>query len=92
MHAVAGIGFPQRFFRLLEDNGLKVIPHEFIDHHAFSAQDICFDDELPVLMTEKDAVKCSAYVDGRHWVVPVSAQLDERLLPLLLRKLGKQHG
>jgi len=94
VHAVAGIGHPQRFFRQLEDNGLQVIEHPYPDHHPFAPQDVCFDDELPVLMTEKDAVKCSDFANGRQWVVPVRAQLDERLRPVLLRLLdraGRKH-
>lgn len=77
VHAVAGIGNPQRFFRMLEAAGLEIIPHPFPDHHRYLAADIDFGDAAPVLMTEKDAVKCRTISDGRHWYLPVSARLPE---------------
>ena len=76
VHAVAGIGHPQRFFASLRAAGLQLIEHAFADHHHFSAQDLQFGDALPVLMTEKDAVKCRAFADERAWALPVSAQLS----------------
>lgn len=89
LHALAGIGNPQRFFSQLESIGLSVIAHAFPDHYAFSAQDIDFADQLPVLMTEKDAVKCMDFADQRHWFVPLNVQVDERMPPLLLRLIKK---
>jgi tetraacyldisaccharide 4'-kinase len=88
VHAVAGIGNPGRFFRQLRAQGIEVIEHPFPDHHPFSAADLAFADELPVLMTEKDAVKCAAFADPRLWYVPVRAcfsandarELTERVL------------
>ncbi len=75
VHAVAGIGFPERFFSQLRWQGIEVIPHAFPDHHAYAAADFNFGDGRPVLMTEKDAVKCAAFAQG-HWrFVPVVAEL-----------------
>lgn len=76
VHAVAGIGNPARFFNQLRGAGLDAIEHAFADHHAFAPSDIRFGDELPVLMTEKDAVKCVAFADARCWSVPVRAVLS----------------
>ncbi len=76
VHAVAGIGNPARFFAGLCAHGIDVIEHALPDHHAITASDITFADQLPVLMTEKDAVKCVAFATGAHWCVPVRAQLD----------------
>jgi tetraacyldisaccharide 4'-kinase len=73
VHAVAGIGHPARFFRELRAQGLEVIEHAFPDHHAFAAADLAFGDALPVLMTEKDAVKCADIAGPQHWYVPVRA-------------------
>ncbi|NKF22473.1 tetraacyldisaccharide 4'-kinase [Solimonas marina] len=78
VHAVAGIGDPTRFFATLRDAGLDVIEHPFADHHAYTAADLAFGDARPVLMTEKDAVKCTLFGDGRLWSLPVVAWLDER--------------
>jgi tetraacyldisaccharide 4'-kinase len=87
VHAVTGIGNPPRFFRMLRGFGLTVIEHAFPDHHRFSLADIEFADEIPVLMTEKDAVKCKAFATADHWVVPVTATVSsvfgERLLARL---------
>lgn len=84
IHAVAGIGNPQRFFNTCRSLGLKILEHAFADHHHFKPADIEFDDQLPVLMTEKDAVKCVEFADERHWYLPVNAKLashfDEKLL------------
>lgn len=76
IHAVAGIGNPSRFFDLLRSVGMRVIEHALPDHHAHASRDIVFDDMRPVLMTEKDAVKCRAFAAPQHWVVPVTAQFE----------------
>ena len=68
--------------------GLELIRHRFPDHHAFCAADIDFDDEIPVLMTEKDAVKCRRFADPRHWYVPVQVELPEAFGARLLSLLG----
>jgi len=76
VHAVAGIGNPERFFQLLESFGLEVVPHAFADHHPFSAQDLDLPGPLPILMTEKDAVRCAAFANDRLACVPVTAQFS----------------
>ncbi|MCU7959367.1 MAG: tetraacyldisaccharide 4'-kinase [gamma proteobacterium symbiont of Bathyaustriella thionipta] len=78
VHAVAGIADPERFFLLLEAQGLRIQRHAFDDHHVFKAHELLFDDHWPVLMTEKDAVKCSAFNNPRLWYLAVYAQLDEK--------------
>jgi tetraacyldisaccharide 4'-kinase len=77
VHAVAGIGNPQRFFRDLESRGIEVLAHAFPDHHPFTARELAFGDELPILMTEKDAVKCTPFANARLWYVPVSATFSD---------------
>lgn len=77
VHAVAGIGNPDRFFGQLRDAGIDVIEHPFPDHHAFVASDLAFIDDLPVLMTEKDAIKCRAFATKRMYCVVVSARLPD---------------
>jgi len=87
VHAVAGIGHPQRFFNQLRKQGLELSEHAFPDHHRFRADEIRFEDGLPVLMTEKDAVKCVALLTDngsvgvleRCWSVPVNAKMSERI-------------
>jgi len=87
VHAVAGIGHPQRFFRDLKDRGMDVIEHPFPDHHPFAAADLTFDDDLPVLITQKDAVRCRSFAHDRLWYVPVTARFDEGQARDLLQRV-----
>lgn len=93
MHALAGIGNPQRFFEHLRALGLDVTPRAFADHHDYRV------DDLPagtVLMTEKDAVKCAplARAAGRPdcWFLAVDAEVDAGLKDLILSRLDAKHG
>ncbi|UOA07993.1 tetraacyldisaccharide 4'-kinase [Methylobacter sp. S3L5C] len=90
-HALAGIGNPERFFKQLEVAGLICATHSFPDHYSFQRHDIDFGDNKPVLMTEKDAVKCTEFAGLQHWYLPVKAVPDtvfsEQLLNLLKRKV-----
>lgn len=91
LHAVAGIGHPQRFFRHLEALGLKAQVHALPDHHEFMPDDLTFADADAVLMTEKDAVKCGAFATEQHWVLRVDAELDIALARLIINKVTA-HG
>lgn len=75
VHAVAGIGNPSRFFDALRACGIEVVEHPAPDHHRFTQADLHFGDDLPVLMTEKDAVKCRAFAACGWRSVPVNAEL-----------------
>lgn len=77
VHAIAGIGNPAAFFSALEDAGLTVDARALPDHAALTREDIRFADDAPVLMTEKDAVKCRAIADERHWAVRLETQMSE---------------
>lgn len=88
LHALAGIGYPQRYFDQLAQMGLKFIPHAFPDHHPYVAKDLQFAPYDALLLTEKDAVKCGAYADEKFWVLRVEAQIDPALCNLILRKLS----
>lgn len=93
VHVVTGIGNPQRFIRTLEQAGLQVLPHIYPDHHAFSGAELQFDDAFPILMTEKDAVKCRQFVTPNVWYLPVTAVLDAQLAATLLTRLqGFRYG
>jgi len=92
VHAVAGIGDPNRFFLHLVKLGLKPLPHPFPDHHPFSAKDLDFGDALPVMMTEKDAVKLRHVAAAHWWVLPVTAKLDPAFGPWLLGKLDERRS
>jgi len=89
LHAVAGIGNPDRFFAQLSGMGLAFVVHPFPDHHRFEPADLDFPDCDLVLMTEKDAVKCRHL--GRRDLVAarVDAELDPALTELILKRI---HG
>jgi tetraacyldisaccharide 4'-kinase len=87
VHAVAGIGHPQRFFASLRALGLAVIEHAFPDHHRYRPGELEFGDALPVLMTEKDAVKCHGFALAHHWYLPVAAHFDAADQRRILEKI-----
>jgi tetraacyldisaccharide 4'-kinase len=88
VHAVAGIGHPQRFFDSLRAQGIAVIEHAFSDHHAFVPVDLRFGDDLPVLMTEKDAIKCHGFAQPHWWSVPVRAVLPDSFYDAVYERIG----
>ena len=92
IHAIAGIGRPQRFFDQLRGLRLNVIEHAFADHHAFRPDDLAFAADTTVLMTEKDAVKCKVFAKENWWFLAVTAEIDDRLMPRLLKKLRPTYG
>ena len=87
VHAVAGIGNPQRFFAQLEALGLTVRRHPFSDHHAFSADDLRFSEAGPLLMTAKDAIKCRDIAPDDSWVIDVETALPDDFSDALLARL-----
>ncbi|QID18245.1 tetraacyldisaccharide 4'-kinase [Nitrogeniibacter mangrovi] len=91
VHAVAGIGRPRRFFDQLRAMGLDVVEHPFPDHHRFVADDLAFAAHEPLLMTEKDAVKCASFAPADTWVFPVHADISEAALRPILETL-ERHG
>jgi tetraacyldisaccharide 4'-kinase len=89
VHAIAGIGNPQRFFSHLRALGIDFEAHAFDDHHAYTPRDIAFNGADAILMTEKDAVKCAAFASERHWALRVDAVPDAALGALVLRRLPR---
>lgn len=89
VHAIAGLGNPQRFFGALQQQGLDFISHQFPDHHAYTKQDFDFLKNGDILiMTEKDAVKCDAIeISAEIWVLPIAAKLDKTFYDDLESKL-----
>jgi len=77
VHAVSGIGNPQRFFKTLESLGVQSTTNAFDDHHRFCAQDFSQLSDRPVVMTAKDAVKCRAFASDNWWYLSVDAQFDQ---------------
>lgn len=91
VHAIAGIGNPERFFNMLRSRGIEVNGRPLADHARLTAAELDFGDDKPVLMTEKDAVKCASLAGARHWYVPVTASFEggesNSLLRIVLDKI-----
>ena len=92
VHALAGIGQPQRFFNQLAAMGLDVTPHPFPDHYRYCAADLDFAPGEIKLMTSKDAVKCAVFAPPDAWELPVRAVIDTGAITPVLEKLddGRQ--
>jgi len=88
VHAVAGIGNPARFFAMLRGAGIDIVEHAFADHHAYTAGDLRFGDDAPVLMTTKDAVKCRAFAHADCWQVPVQAILPQAFFDAIRARIA----
>lgn len=93
VHAVAGIGNPSRFFNMLRNAGMNVVEHTFPDHHDYKEAEIEFNSTDPILMTEKDAVKCKKFNNTNIWYLPMSVipsnALEQRISKIIE---GIPHG
>ena len=92
VHALAGVGNPARFFRQLRAYDIDVVAHAYPDHHRFTFDELRFADRAPVLMTEKDAVKCKPLLAthesrARYWAVPLEASVDARFIDAVAQRL-----
>ncbi|MDG1322931.1 MAG: tetraacyldisaccharide 4'-kinase [Porticoccaceae bacterium] len=88
IHAVAAIGHPERFFESLRQMGFKVDSEPKNDHQTLTALDIGFDDDLPVVITAKDAVKYQGLVPDNLWVLEVEMELDNEFVSSLIDCVG----
>ena len=84
IHAVAGLANPEHFFQTLRAQGWQIIPHVFPDHHRYKATDLEFS---PVIMTEKDAVKCQAIAPANSWYLPIQAHPEQAFRQALAQRL-----
>ncbi len=89
LHAVAGIGNPQRFFATLEALHWRPIPHPFADHASYSLEQLSFSPELPLVMTEKDAVKCRAFAPSGWCYLQVQARPSSAFIAWFDSKLER---
>lgn len=92
VHAVAGIAHPERFFNTLKEYSFTVIEHSFPDHYYFTKNDLLFNDNYPILMTEKDAVKCRRFTIDNCWYLPIEIVMSEKFGLSVLNKLEKNNG
>ncbi len=89
VHAVAGIADPESFFQTLRAQGWQVIPHAFADHHAYQAEDLIFTPALPIIMTEKDAVKCQSMAPDNSWYLPIEIEVDSTFIQRLSEHMSR---
>lgn len=98
VHAVAGIGHPERFFTTLTELGCTVNGHPFADHHSFLPSDLMMADASPVIMTEKDWVKCldfpASTLENCWYLTVCAVPTPEAAMAIdqLLQQIGKHHG
>lgn len=89
VHCLAGLGNPSRFFDSVRSLGLDPIPHAYPDHYGYSGAELEFADGLPILTTEKDAIKLKGFANPRLWVLRVKPVGLEPLLERVLHALAE---
>jgi tetraacyldisaccharide 4'-kinase len=87
IHAVAGLGNPGRFFDLLVRLGFDISRNPFPDHHNFINEDLNFLDHLPIIMTEKDASKCSNFDNNKIWYLTIEADVSDNFVDEIDKRL-----
>jgi tetraacyldisaccharide 4'-kinase len=87
IHAIAGIGNPNRFFDYLKTFNIKFNSSAFQDHYRFSKKDFKNMNDKNIIMTEKDAVKCQKFSRKNFWYLPVTAEVDSKFIDVILKKL-----
>ena len=92
LHAIAGIGHPDAFFRGLEQRGLLVSAHPLPDHAPLGAGSLPFPTDAIVLMTEKDAVKCREIAGPDWWWVDLDVSIGRAEAAALLTSVLERTG
>ena len=75
VHAFAGIGNPERFFKLLESLGIDAVRHSLADHAHMPNEFFSKHKNDIVIMTEKDAVKYPGIYAANFWFLPVELEM-----------------
>lgn len=89
VNAIAGIGHPLRFFAALTALGFDCRGQAFPDHYEYGPEDLQQDSSLPLVMTEKDAVKCAQISPADSWMLPVDAVLPDTFFESLDQLLDR---
>ena len=87
IHAIAGIGNPNRFFDYLKTFNIEFNSSIFQDHYRFSKKDFRNMNDKNIIMTEKDAIKCQKFSRKNFWYLPVTAEVDSKFIDVILKKL-----
>ena len=88
VHAIAGVGNPNRFFDLLLRLGFEFDKNPFPDHHKYHKKDLYYLDHLPILMTEKDAAKCKHFKNSKIWYLSIESEIESQFIDRLVEKLN----
>ena len=88
VHAIAGVGNPNRFFDLLLRLGFEFDKNPFPDHHKYNKRDLYYLDHLPILMTEKDAAKCKHFNNSKIWYLSIESTIESQFMDRLEEKLN----
>ena len=89
VHACAGIGKPEAFFRRLEDLDMRVTRHPLADHASYTPDTLAFTPMRPIIMTEKDAVKCRDFADENVWVAETELRMHPGLESVIIERIVK---
>ncbi|WP_022962393.1 tetraacyldisaccharide 4'-kinase [Halopseudomonas pelagia] len=88
VEAIAGIGNPQRFFSTLEGLSLQPHGHAFPDHAQYTVDSFAAcDPAKPLIMTEKDAIKCAGFARDNWWYLSIDASLGDAFVSALQQRL-----
>ncbi|MEH6570350.1 MAG: tetraacyldisaccharide 4'-kinase [Halioglobus sp.] len=84
VYAVSGIGQPEQFYQTLRESGFQLDVRTFGDHHAYSSGDFAGLEDKPIIMTEKDAVKCRGFLGDNAWYLKIEARIPKTLCSAVL--------
>ena len=87
VYGIAGIGNPNSFFSLLRSLDFQVIEKVFPDHHEFIDTDFFEMNDLPIVMTEKDAIKCKFLKNPNCWYLKIEPVINEDFKTDLFKKI-----
>jgi tetraacyldisaccharide 4'-kinase len=87
LHAIAGIGNPDRFFNYLKVSGMVFDSSAYQDHYRFTKKDFKVMNDKNIIMTEKDAVKCEKFARDNFWYLPVVVEIDSKFTDFILNKM-----
>ena len=94
--AAAAIGNPERFFAMLREHGLLIETRTLPDHARFTPALAGAGRGKPVLLTEKDAVKCNGVGWSDAGYVEVTPRVDtaaaEGLVATIARRASAMQG
>jgi len=87
VHAIAGIAHPKQFFEQLRALDIDVIVHPFADHHQYQSDELLFKDDYPLIMTQKDAIKCAGFQLKNAWALSIKTIISPHFEEVFLKRI-----